>query len=127
MKAFSILIAVLISIPAITFANEGESHSFQPIRGVAGAVVDVGKGTTTLVKETATGVVSKKPLQGLADGVQKGSEAVVHGALKGAYRAATLGLHEAEEIRKEDPVYDSGSLNPEESKPTTFTITLPWQ
>src|SRR3989338_4821210 len=77
----------------------------QPVKGVVSGVKDVGGGAKELVEQTVEETKSGKPVVGTVKGLQKGTEAAIDSTIKGAYKAATLGLNELEpgQLEREAP------------------------
>jgi len=113
-----------------TYGNEGSdkisSVALTPVKGVAASVGEIGRGAEGFVKETVAGTVSGRPIAGTIEGVGKGSGVLVESAVKSAYRVATLGFGEAEEVIVVEPERDTALLDPTESEPTKFKVALPW-
>lgn len=105
------------------------STAAKPVKGVASGVVNVGAGAKELVEETVEQTKTKPAIVGTIEGIHKGSEKAVDKTVKGAYKAATLGFGELDEVRKEQPKRDPDYENIDSrksGKPTTFKFKLPW-
>ncbi|MBI4115126.1 MAG: hypothetical protein HY447_00970 [Candidatus Omnitrophica bacterium] len=96
-------------------ASEDEDS---PVMGVAKGVKQVAyDGPKDFAQETIE-ETPKKPIVGIVEGVNKGTQKLLDHTVKGAYKVATLGTSELESYKIEEP--EKGS-----DEPTKIKISLP--
>ena len=106
-----------------------ENVALKSVKGVASGVKEVGRGPGKLISETVKETASGPPVLGTVQGVQKGSAGLVDSTVKGAYKVATLGYGNAEQVELEEPErkpdsFDHGYDHPND-KPARFKIKIP--
>ena len=104
-----------------------ESKVIKPVKAVAAGVSEVGKAPKQLIEDTVAESKSS-PILGTVEGIRKGSGPLVKSTIKGAYKVATLGMDEAEEVEVENPknpvMQADGKGDPTKGDPTKFKISF---
>lgn len=131
MRKFAFFLSCLLvtSLPSL-FAEEkasedqAEEQESEPtssdsaVKRFAGGVKQVAyEGPKDLVKETAE-ETPKKPIVGVVEGINKGTQKLLDHTVRGAYKVATLGTDELESYEVVEPEKGSG-------EPTKIKISLP--